>query len=159
MCDEQETVTIRPATLDDSTTIAEHRARLFQDTGRVDAERATAMIGEVAPTLRQMLSTGEYLGWLAVTTDAAVVAGAGVQLRRLLPRPETSVAYEALVVNVYVHPAHRRRGLARSLMSAVLAWCREQGIERVVLHASNMGRPLYETLGFTLSNEMVLYLR
>jgi hypothetical protein len=45
------------------------------------------------------------------------------------------------------------------LMEAILAWSREQGVERVSLHASTMGQPLYETLGFARSNEFVLYLR
>jgi GNAT superfamily N-acetyltransferase len=68
------------------------------------------------------------------------------------------VAHEALVVNVYVEPGYRRQGLARRLMADILAWGREQGIERVSLHASSMGRPLYESLGFAPSNEFVIYL-
>lgn len=152
-------VTIRLATPDDAAIVAEHRARLFEDTGRLDDERATAMTELLVPMLRPMLASGEYVGWLAAAADGTVAAGAGVQIRKLLPRPETSVEREALVVNVYVQPVYRRLGLARRLMAAVLAWCREQGVERVALHPSSMGRPLYESLGFTPSNELVIYLR
>jgi GNAT superfamily N-acetyltransferase len=63
------------------------------------------------------------------------------------------------VVNVYVQPDYRRQGLARRLMVEILGWSREQGIERVSLHASTMGRPLYESLAFVHSNEFVLYLK
>jgi GNAT superfamily N-acetyltransferase len=154
-----ENVTIHLATAGDAATIAEHRGLMFKDIGRLDAEQASAMTEELTPTFQRMLSSGEYVGWLAITESGGIAAGAGVQLRWLLPRPETSVTREALVVNVYVQPAYRRRGLARSLMTTILDWCREQGIERVVLHASKMGRPLYESLGFTLSNELVLYLQ
>ncbi|HLJ80060.1 MAG TPA: GNAT family N-acetyltransferase [Ktedonobacterales bacterium] len=150
-----ESLTIRRATPDDAAIIAEHRARMFQDLGRLDAPRAAAMMEQVQPMLGPILASGEYVGWLAVAASGAVVAGAGVQVRRLLPRPETSVDREALVVNVYVQSAYRRLGLARRLMAAVLDWCREQGIERVALHASSMGHPLYESLGFTPTNEMV----
>src|SRR5579871_5228576 len=143
---------IRFATAHDAGIIAEHRARMFQDTGRLDEEQATAMITQLVPLLQTMLASGEYIGWLVVSEENAVVAGAGVQVRKLLPRPETSVAREALVVNVYVQPDYRRHGLARRLMAAVLDWCREQGIERVALHASHMGRPLYESLGFTFAS-------
>jgi GNAT superfamily N-acetyltransferase len=151
--------TIRRATPDDVGIIAEHRARMFQDTGRLDGERAAAMIEQLTPMMRPMLARGEYNGWLVVAEDGAIVGGAGVQIRTLLPRPETDVAREALVVNVYVEPDYRRQGLARRLMEAILAWSREQGIERVSLHASIMGQPLYEALGFTRSNEFVLYLK
>lgn len=150
---------IRHATTDDARVIAEHRARMFEDTGRIDSVRAAAMVEQLLPLLRPMLASGEYAGWLMAEEDGAVVAGAGVQIRTLLPRPETDVTREALVVNVYVEPAYRRRGLARRLMEAILAWSREQRIERVSLHASVMGQPLYEALGFTRSNEFVLYVK
>ena len=154
-----ESLTIRRATPDDAGIVAEHRARMFLDMGRIDGERAAAMIELLKPIMRPMLASGEYNGWLVVAEDETVVAGAGVQIRTLLPRPETDVAREALVVNVYVEPDYRRRGLARRLMEAILAWSREQGIERVSLHASIMGQPLYEALGFTRSNEFVMYLK
>ncbi|HEX6544575.1 MAG TPA: GNAT family N-acetyltransferase [Ktedonobacterales bacterium] len=154
-----ESITIRLAIPDEAALVAEHRARMFQDMGRLDAERASTMIEQVTPLVQQMLSSGEYVGWLARDGAGRVIGGAGVQLRRLLPRPETSVTREALVVNVYVQAAYRRKGLARRLMTAILEWCREQGIERIVLHASEMGRPLYTSLGFAPSGELVLYLQ
>lgn len=152
-------ITIRLATPDDAATIAGHRTGMFLDLGRFDAERAATMTDELIPLFRRMVRSGEYVGWLAVAEDGTVAAGAGVQLRMLLPRPETAVTREALVVNVYVQPEYRRNGLARRLMIAILDWSREQGIERVVLHASVMGRPLYESLGFAPTNEMLLYLK
>jgi hypothetical protein len=36
----------------------------------------------------------------------------------------------------------------------ILRWLKERGIQRVTLHATEMGRPLYEELGFVPSNEM-----
>jgi GNAT superfamily N-acetyltransferase len=77
-----------------------------------------------------------------------------------LPRPDTLDALdEAYLPNVYVDDEHRRRGLARRLTETVLAWCRERGMGRVVLHASDEGRSLYESLGFVASpREMRLVL-
>jgi GNAT superfamily N-acetyltransferase len=59
-----------------------------------------------------------------------------------------------LVLNVYVEPHWRRRGLARRLMQEILEWAPTAGVARLVLHASREGRPLYEALGFTATNEM-----
>ena len=58
------------------------------------------------------------------------------------------------MLNVYTEAAHRRRGVARALMDVMLGWCRDRDISRVLLHASDEGRPLYETLGFLPTNEM-----
>jgi GNAT superfamily N-acetyltransferase len=62
------------------------------------------------------------------------------------------------VVNVYTADAWRRRGLARRLMDAILDWCRANSLDVVVLHASKDGRPLYDSMGFTATNEMRLIL-
>ncbi|HEY73292.1 MAG: hypothetical protein DRJ03_12335 [Chloroflexi bacterium] len=43
-------------------------------------------------------------------------------------------------------------------MQTMLAWLAERGIERVSLHTTEMGKPLYEELGFVDSNEMRLKL-
>jgi hypothetical protein len=39
-------------------------------------------------------------------------------------------------------------------MRVLMGWAAAQGTDRVVLHASNAGRPLYESLGFHTTNEM-----
>ena len=65
----------------------------------------------------------------------------------------------AYVLNMYTEPAHRRRGLAKRVLEAIVVWCREQGFKVVLLHASDAGRPLYRQFGFEPTNEMRLLLR
>ena len=60
------------------------------------------------------------------------------------------------IMNVVTIPAYRRTGIARRVMQAILHWLSEQGIRRVTLYATEMGRPLYQELGFAAGNEMVL---
>jgi GNAT superfamily N-acetyltransferase len=106
--------------------------------------------------LAAWLAGGEYFGWL-VENAGQVVAGGGMILRRLLPRPGSlSGGEEAYILNVYTEPPHRGRGVARMVMQAMLAWCEERGVARVSLHASDAGRPLYESLNFVATNEMRL---
>jgi GNAT superfamily N-acetyltransferase len=57
---------------------------------------------------------------------------------------------------MYTEPEFRKRGIARQIMLAILAWLKEQGLRSVNLHASSEGRPLYEKLGFENTNEMRL---
>ena len=60
---------------------------------------------------------------------------------------------------MYTEPAARRRGLAKRLLQVMTDWCREHGFSNVSLHASDAGRPLYESFGFRPTNEMRLKLR
>lgn len=144
---------IRRATPADAAIVARHRVAMFRDMGVLAAadaplERASRR------ALGQGLADGSYHGWL-VDASGAVVAGGGLVLRPLLPRPgHPDGGVEAYVLNVYTDPPHRRRGLARRLMYEILAWCAAQGVQRVSLHASDEGRGLYESLGLAPTNEM-----
>ena len=47
---------------------------------------------------------------------------------------------------------------ARLIMETMHAWCREEGIGSVALNASQDGRPLYETMGYTVSPNPMMFL-
>lgn len=156
-------VRVRVASAADSSTIAEQRAGMFADMGLLPVESHSRLVQMTIDYLTTAIPAGEYVGWLAVieADPATVIGGAGVQLRRVLPFPNqgshgTTIAEgrQAIVLNVYTDPTWRRRGVARSLMEAVLAWARAHQIESLVLHASPDGRALYEHLGFAETNEM-----
>jgi len=60
------------------------------------------------------------------------------------------------VFGLWVHPDHRRRGLARTLMSAVSGICRGQDVPAIYLQVSANNEAaidLYEALGFTVHHE------
>ncbi|HVO25999.1 MAG TPA: GNAT family N-acetyltransferase [Candidatus Margulisiibacteriota bacterium] len=145
---------LRDATLADVTTIARHRVSMFRDIGMLHEHDATALETGSRAHLTTALADGTYRGWV-IEYQGAVVAGTGVILRPLLPRPESPRGGEdAEVLNVYTERAHRRRGLARRLVQHVLSWARARGLRQISLHASDAGRPLYEQLGFVPTNEM-----
>jgi len=124
---------------------------MFLDMGAIDKAEAASL--EVS-SQSYLLKASEYLAWL-IESESVVVAGGGMILRQLLPRPgHLSGGSEAHILNIYTEPSHRRLGLARKLMTAMLDWCRLQGIHRITLHASDAGRTLYESLGFIQTNEM-----
>jgi len=127
---------------------------MFRDMGVLPEADVAALVAATRAHLATVLPSGAYRGWLA-ERDGDVVAGGGLLIQPMWPRPEALAGgEEAYVLNVYTEPAHRRHGLARALMDAMLPWCRARGITRFALHASDAGRPLYESLGFTGTNEM-----
>jgi ribosomal protein S18 acetylase RimI-like enzyme len=52
------------------------------------------------------------------------------------------------VGGVAVVPAHRRVGLGGDLTEAIIAYLEDRGVATVLLHATALGRPVYERLGF-----------
>ena len=117
-----------------------------------------AMSVQFLPWLRRKMEAGEYLAWFAVERNGGVAAGIGLWLMDWPAHMVGPGSPRANILNVYTQPEHRRRGLARALMLTAMGWCRENGIRAVILHASNDGRALYESLGFQPTNEMRLML-
>jgi GNAT superfamily N-acetyltransferase len=153
---------LRMAVPEDAGTIARHRAKMFQEMGVLPETSVEALQNTCAERLPILFRDGVYVGWLAVgDAPGEVIAGVGLYIRAVLPRPALTdtgdtalIDREGIVLNAYTEPTHRRRGLARALMSELLRWTRDHDVRRVVLHASDAGRALYEELGFTPSNEM-----
>jgi ribosomal protein S18 acetylase RimI-like enzyme len=154
---------VRQADATDIPRLAHHRAAMFRDMGQLAAHLEEPLTQATAAWLREALPRGEYLAWVAEDEGSPgdVIGGAGVQLRPILPRPRPGVddlepGPEAIVLNVYVEAAWRRRGVADALMRTLMNALAERGIRRIVLHASAHGRRLYERLGFVQTNEMRL---
>ncbi len=155
---------IRLAASQDVEIISWHRARMFQDMGELPDHLFESFRARSLEYLRSALASGDYVGWLIFQRDhpQKILAGAGLLLRQVPPFPvsreigETGITdgRQGLIVNVFTEPEWRRRGLARRLMEHILAWSREQGIQSILLHASDEGRALYEQLGFIATSEM-----
>jgi GNAT superfamily N-acetyltransferase len=155
-------IVVRSARPSDAEVIARHRAEMFSDMGQLPASLYQELVDRSVEYLRTAIESGEYVGWLAsIEGSDDVIAGAGVQLRRILPRPVTFDGQsrivegrEAIVLNVFTEQPWRGKGLARRLMQHVLEWAGRSALDRLVLHASDQGRALYDRLGFVPTNEM-----
>jgi len=152
-----EPFTIREATPNDFEIICAHRRAMFEDMERDTPAQIAAMDAPYRAWLADRLTSGEYRAWF-VESKGRAVAGAGLWLLDWAPSPYDQSQHRGYVLNVYTDPGFRRRGLAKQLMETIIAWCRENQIKIVVLHASDKGRALYESLGFKQTNEMRIQL-
>ena len=158
--------TIRFANLADVEAIAGHRARMFDEMGQVPPEMFETLRTKSSERLRDFLESGEYIGWLATPQQhpEIIAGGAGVQLRDVLPHPLSranewngvAAGRHAIILNVFTEPDWRHQGIAMLLLERIIEWARAERLDRLVLHASEAARPLYERLGFVGTNEMRL---
>ncbi|HTW64563.1 MAG TPA: GNAT family N-acetyltransferase [Bryobacteraceae bacterium] len=149
---------LRQGTPADVATIVAHRRAMFHEMGYRDEDVLDQMSRAFAPWLEQKMQRGEYLAWFAVDSDGAVAAGLGLWLMDWPPHILGPGKWRANIVNVYTRPDSRRVGLARRLMETALAWCQANEVSTVILHSSDAGRPLYESIGFKPTNEMRIVL-
>jgi len=155
-------LTLRLATVDDIPVLVNHRRRMFEDMAALKGEQhdragLDAMDVAYAAMLRYEISAGSTRVW--VIEDAGQVAASGaLKFTDWLPRPDGSRRGLVYVHSVYTEPAYRRQGLARRILNTMIDYCHDNGWPRISLHASELGRGLYEDLGFKPTNEMRLVL-
>jgi len=153
-------ITIREVTPDDLEEILLHRRQMFNDMGNHDEVVLSQLVSTSREFLQHCLADHTYRGWFAVATDSQVVAGVGLWIMPWPARPDDpKQSNRAYLLNVYTAPDFRGQGLSRQLTRKSIEWCRQQGFATLWLHASNLGRPLYESLGFQPTNEMKLNIR
>jgi len=147
---------LRKATLADAAVIARQRRLMFDAMRRLPHHEGEELEAAIRLYLERAMPAETYHAWL-IEHDRVPVAGGGIQLRTLMPRPGyVRGEPEGLILSMWTDPEHRRRGLGRRIVDAILAWGRANGVTRFTLHASDDGRPLYERYGFEPTNEMRL---
>lgn len=150
-------ILIRETSPNDLEEILLHRRQMFFDMGYNDGAKLDAMVRASRPYMERYLEEKSYRGWFAIRADGTVAAGAGLLITPLVSGPlSPEQVHRAYLLNVYTYPKFRKLGLARVLTVRAIDWSREHGLKILWLHASEHGRPLYESLGFQATNEMKL---
>jgi len=138
----------------DAGLIAQHRHAMFVEMGRSDPGSLDEMRRNFTPWVERMIDAAKYVGWI-VEDDGRAVASGGFFELEWPPHPlDPAGEQRGYLLNFWVEPEYRGRGLARGLVREALAESRRRGIRVTALHASDAGRPVYETMGFKGTNEM-----
>jgi len=147
--------TTRAATIADAALITAHRRAMFASMPNPHDETLDTMSRAFEPWVRGRMVEGKYLGWIT-ESDGHVAGSAGLLIVDWPPHPlHPESSHRAYLLNVFVEPEFRKRGLAHSLIEQCLAEARKRGIRVVTLHSSDAGRPVYEGLGFHATSEMM----
>ncbi len=144
---------VRTVGVDDLDLICRHRESMFQESGFAAGTLRT-MTDHFRAWLRPRLADGSYFGFL-LTDAGRPVAGIGLMLIDWPPHPaHPTQDRRGYVLNVYVEPTHRCRGLAQRLMVLAEAEFARRGVGFAILHATEAGRPLYQQGGWSQTSEM-----
>lgn len=151
--------TITMAGTDDVDLLASQRLKMWLD---IHPEMETLVKGSEKTTrawVRKNIRDGKLVGFI-VRTEKGELAGSGcIWVRPEQPRPNSPRLEVPYLLSMYTERPYRGKGVARMVVKSALKWCRDNDFERVILHASSQGRPLYESLGFEPTNEMRLKLK
>ena len=128
---------------------------MWEDIGDRTPEELDAADPVYRRWARARLRSGRLAAWIAESGGVPVASGC-VWVMRVQPRPGWPSGETPYRLSMFTDPAHRGEGLAERIVREAISWSRQNGYARLVLHASEMGRPIYERLGFTRTWEMKL---
>jgi ribosomal protein S18 acetylase RimI-like enzyme len=144
----------RPITEADAHILTAHRRGMFAAMGRTQESILDAMSRNFTPWVSRMIAEGKYIGWVT-EDDGRPVASAGLLILDWPPHPlDPTGEHRGYMLNVFVEPEYRKRGLAHALVDLCIAEAHRRRLRVVALHTSDAARPIYETFGFRSTNEM-----
>jgi len=92
--------------------------------------------------------------------EGRVVADAVIYLFETMPDEVNVSGMTAMLYNVYTEPEYRGQGIMARMLPEVIRLAREAGAIELKMSAEKKAIPLYERMGFQLSdNNMHMYLR
>ncbi|MBR4403702.1 MAG: GNAT family N-acetyltransferase [Clostridiales bacterium] len=113
---------------------------------------------EIVNESRDYFLNGDQVTVLAL--DGDIVAGcASMSFMRIMPTFSHPTGKRAHLMNVYTRSEYRRQGIARKMVNMLIDETWKRGATEISLDATKMGRPLYESLGFTNSTECMVLTR
>ena len=92
--------------------------------------------------------------------EGQLVADVGLTLFEMMPTTKSPNGKVARLMNMYVAPQYRRRGIAKRLLEISVEYARENNYARIMLNPSTMGKQLYLNFGFqAMDNEYEYHLK
>jgi len=96
---------------------------------------------------RKYFEKGDQSTVLALD-DEKVVGCASLSYIWIMPTFDHPTGTRAHLMNVYTTSGYRRRGISKRMIEMLIDEAKEKGVTEISLDATEMGRPLYEALGF-----------
>ena len=147
-------VEIRIATKDDIELLMSSRLEMLKVVNNLPADYEYSE--EIVRESRDYFLNGDHITVLAID-DGKVIGCASMSFMWIMPTFSHPTGKRAHLMNVYTRSEYRRHGIARKMVNMLIDETWKRGATEISLDATTMGRPLYESLGFTNSTEgMVL---
>lgn len=149
----------RKATLNDLHALVRMRVLFLKEVQKVeDAEREAETAKDIEEYFKMSLVEDSFVAWIA-EENGEIIATSGLSFYQIAPSFSLKGGKIAYILNIFVLKEHRGKKLGKKIFELILNEAKERGYKRILLHASDDGRPVYEKFGFKgTEDEMILNL-
>lgn len=104
--------------------------------------------------LKEAIPKEEFVAWIAID-NGKIVGTSGIVFYNIPPCKSSPNGKVAYIQNMYTLKEYRRKSIARELFARTIEEAKAKGCTKIMLNASDDGKPLYEQFGFKdVSDEM-----
>ena len=104
---------------------------------------------------RRYFESGEQTTVIAFDGETPVGC-ASLSYIWIMPTYSHPTGNRAHLMNVYTRADYRRRGISKKMVEILIDEAKGNGVTEISLDATEMGRPLYESLGFKASDSCMV---
>jgi GNAT superfamily N-acetyltransferase len=145
------TANIRRAGLDDATALARLRW-LWRTSER--GEHGLSELAFGAAFTHWWSEHSSHIAYIA-ETDGIAVGMAWLAVFDRMPQPRQLERLAGNVQSVFVLEAYRNHGIGEALVNALITEASTRGVGYLIVHPSRRAYPLYERLGFGVTDQML----
>jgi GNAT superfamily N-acetyltransferase len=102
------------------------------------------------------IADGTFFSWIALDNDK-IIGTSGISIVEKPPYFGCPSGKIARLSSMFTAPQHRRKGIAKELLSRVIEDARNHGCGTVQITASDMGVKLYTAFGFVHNHNFMQY--
>lgn len=99
---------------------------------------------------------GSHMAFLAVKKGIELGCGA-VCIYDEMPSPDNETGRCGYIMNIYVRPEYRHKGVATAIIRRLLTVAKERRCGKIYLETTDMGRAVYRDIGFKEMKDMMKY--
>ena len=141
-------ILIQSAGLSDFETLMKWRMEVLHDVFSIPAEVDTSALEEAnREYYQQSLEDGSHIACFALQNNETVGCG-GICLQREMPSPDNRNGLCGYLMNIYVRPDNRQKGIGKEIVKWLIHQARERHVTKIYLETSESGQSLYQELGF-----------
>lgn len=144
---------IRKATMEDIPLLVSHHSLMIREMNTlqgkdIPTKKYTKMEEAQIDKLQNDMPKESCHAWIAEHIDKTAVASGAISIYSFCATPENPTYIAAYLHSIYTEKQHRGNKLSTRIIHEAISFCRDKGISRMILIASDAGKPIYETLGF-----------
>ncbi len=146
-------ITYKKASLEELEVMLKLRLEFLKQSGFIRNLKEREILEESNRTfLKSGTEKGSLIQWLAFNGEKSIGCTylCLYELPPLMERPNGRVGY---IGNVFVCSEYRSQGIGRKLVELTMESAKEAGCCQVELYAMEMGAPIYESMGFSYSDD------